>query len=76
MKDKHVYEGWYVSDYISELEPSFNLIVSGQSWMNKKELFKDDLNNLKKWCIDNQPYYKKHIPEVFNYFKNKLNETK
>jgi hypothetical protein len=20
------------------------------------------------WCMDMQPYYKKHIPEVFNYF--------
>ena len=23
---------------------------------------------LKSWVKDNQPYYKKHIPEVFNYF--------
>jgi hypothetical protein len=27
---------------------------------------------LKTWLMDNQPYYKKHIPEVFNHFKSKL----
>jgi hypothetical protein len=25
-------------------------------------------NELMDWCMDMQPYYKKHIPEVFNYF--------
>ena len=28
---------------------------------------------LKSWCIDNQPYYKKYIPEVVNYFIKKYN---
>ena len=23
---------------------------------------------IKEWCKDNQPYYKKHVPEVVNYF--------
>jgi pyrroloquinoline quinone (PQQ) biosynthesis protein C len=26
---------------------------------------------LKQWVKDNQPYYKNHIPEVYNYFLNK-----
>jgi hypothetical protein len=70
MKDlkKHVWEGWLVEDFIDELEPSFNLIMSDQSWQKP---FKTD-QELKDWGKDNQPYYKKHIPEVFKYFKNKL----
>ena len=66
--NKHVWEGWLVSDFISELEPTFNMIMSGQSWQKPFKTFEE----LKKWCIDNQPYYKKHIPEVYNYFKKKL----
>jgi hypothetical protein len=66
--DKHIWEGWLVSDFIESLEPEFNMIMSNSSW---REPFKD-INELKTWCMDNQPYYKKHIPEVFNYFKNKL----
>jgi len=45
------------------------MIQSGQSWkkplQNKKEL--------KEWCMDNQPYYKKHIPEVVSFFAKKYN---
>jgi hypothetical protein len=66
--EKHIWEGWKVGDFIDELEPCFNQIVNGQSWIKP---FKSD-NDLKNWCKDNQPYYKKHIPEVFKYFKNKL----
>ena len=66
--ERNVYEGWRPIDFINELEPSFVMIMSGQSWHKP---FKT-LNELKKWCMENQPYYKKHIPEVFNYFKNKL----
>ena len=66
--EKHIWEGWRVIDFINDLEPTFNMIVSGQSWMKSFESDKE----LKEWCMDNQPYYKKHIPEVFNYFKNKM----
>ncbi len=66
---KHIWEGWTAQDFIDELEPSFNMIVDNQSWQKPFA----DKDELKKWCMDNQPYYKKHIPEVFNYFKSKLN---
>lgn len=65
---RHIWEGWTVQDFIDELDPIFDMIVSGKSWMPH---FTSD-KELKEWCMDNQPYYKKHIPEVFNYFKNKL----
>ena len=68
-KDKHIWEGWTVSDFIDELEPMFNQIIENQSWQKPFE----SKEELKRWCMDNQPYYKKHIPEVYNHFKNKIN---
>jgi len=68
MQNKHVWEGWTVQDFINELEPTFNTIMGNNSWHKP---FKDN-KELKQWCMDNQPYYKKHIPEVFNYFKAKI----
>lgn len=65
---RHIWEGWTVQDFINELEPSFNQIMSNQSWQKPFESDKE----LKEWCMSNQPYYKKYIPEVFKYFKNKL----
>ena len=69
MNNKHIWEGWTVQNFIDELEPIFNMIQNNQSYIKP---FKDK-KELKQWCIDNQPYYKKHIPEVYNYFLNKTN---
>jgi hypothetical protein len=66
--EKHIWEGWIVQDFIDELEPMFNMIMRNQSHVKP---FKSD-NELKDWCKDNQPNYKKHIPEVYGYFKAKL----
>jgi len=60
-KDKHVWEGWTVGDFIDALEITFKF----QSFKSK--------NDLKNWCKSEQPYYKKHIPEVYNYFLQKTN---
>jgi hypothetical protein len=68
--DKHIWEGWTVGDFINDLEPMFNQIQSNaSSWGNKAFKTKDDV---KKWCMDNQPYYKKYIPDVVNYFAAKI----
>lgn len=67
MNNKHIWEGWLVQDFIDELEPTFNTIMQGKSYIKR---FKKK-EELKKWCMENQPYYKKHIPEVFNYFLSK-----
>lgn len=67
--DKHVWEGWTVGDFIDELEPMADNVMSEQSW---DEPFKN-YNELKCWCIDNQPYYKEYIPEVVDYFAEKYN---
>ena len=67
--NKHIWEGWRVRDFIDELEPLFKMIQSGNNWQKKFE----NKEELKIWCMDNQPYYKKHIPEVVNYFYKQLN---
>jgi hypothetical protein len=68
MNNKHVWEGWTVQNFIDELEPTFNMIIKNQSHIKP---FKTS-EELKNWCKDNQPYYKKHIPDVFNHFKKLL----
>ena len=67
-RDKHIWEGWTVGAFIDDLEPSFNQIMNGSSWQ-KPFKTKDEL---KKWCMDNKPYYKKYIPDVVNYFYAKI----
>lgn len=67
MKDKHIWEGWTVQSFIDELEPSFNMIQQGGSWQKP---FKTK-EEIREWCKNNQSYYKKHIPDVVNYFTQK-----
>lgn len=57
--DRHIYEGWTVQDFIDELEVTFKY----RTFKTKQEV--------KEWCKSEQPYYKKHIPEVANYFIKK-----
>ena len=59
--NKHIYEGWTVGDFINDL----NIIFSYN--FNKFKTKQDVIN----WCKDEQPYYKKNIPEVSNYFIKK-----
>ncbi len=69
--NKHIWEGWTVGSFINDLEPSFDMIMRNQSHV-KPFKTKDEV---KKWCMDNQPYYKKHIPDVVNYFYEKTKQT-
>ena len=57
--NRNVYEGWTPQDFINELEITFPY---------QKFECKEDV---KVWCKSEQPYYKKHIPEVYNHFKKK-----
>jgi hypothetical protein len=56
-RDKHIWEGWTVGDFIDDIEPTFNRCAPFY-----------DKQRLKDWVSGMQPYYKKHIPEVYNYF--------
>lgn len=66
---KEVWEGWTVGAFISSLEVQLDMIMSGNSW---KRPFGSKAE-LKAWCKDEQPGYKKHIPDVVNYFAQKYN---
>tara|TARA_R110000803_G_scaffold13854_1_gene38810 strand:- start:141 stop:365 length:225 start_codon:yes stop_codon:yes gene_type:complete len=69
--NKHIWEGWTVGNFIEEINPTFDWIVKQygvKHWINN--------SGLKEWIKQEQPYYKKHIPEVYNYFLNKLNTNK
>ncbi len=65
---RHIWEGWTPQDFIDELEPTFNQIMNGFSWQKPFR----DREELKEWCMDQQPYYKKYIPEVVDYFFAKM----
>ena len=67
--NKHIWEGWTVQDFITELEPTLDMIQNGNSWQKPLKTKAE----LKSWCMNNQPYYKKYIPEVVNYFMKKYN---
>jgi hypothetical protein len=67
--DKEIYEGWTVRDFINELEPQLNLIQSGRSFIEPIKTKEE----LKKWCKENQPCYKKYVSDVVNYFAQKYN---
>ncbi len=68
-RDKHIWEGWTVGNFIDDIEPMFDTIQNGNDWgLNTKFKTKSELKN---WVKSNQPYYKKHIPEVYNYFLKK-----
>jgi len=62
--DRHIWEGWTVQSFIDDLQPIFNMVIRNQSHIKP---FKTK-EELKSWCKDHQPYYKKHIPEVYNHF--------
>ena len=70
--NRNVFEGWTPKCFIDNLEPTFDMIMAGKSHI------KPFTNNeqIRNFCVNQQPYYKKHIPEVNNYFKNKFNEYK
>ena len=67
--DRHIREGWTVGAFIRELAPQVEMIMSGQSW---REPFRNRQEQA-DWCRDNQPYYKKRIPEVNSYFARMYN---
>ena len=64
---RNVYEGWTPQDFIDELEVSVNMIMTNNSFIKPFKTKKE----LEDWCKDNQPYYKKKVPEVVYYFATK-----
>lgn len=67
--NKIIYEGWSIQDFIDSLSDLVQIAISGESHFKTIQTKKE----LKEFCKDHQPYYKKHIPEVVNHFANKYN---
>lgn len=67
--NKHIWEGWTVQDFINELDIEIGLIMNDLSFRSPFTTREE----VKNYCIDNQPYYKKYIKEVVDYFCNKFN---
>jgi hypothetical protein len=61
---REVWEGWTVEDFIRDLNISLEIIMSGKGWQAKFQTKAE----LALWLKDNQPYYKKDIPEVIEHF--------
>jgi len=57
--NSEIWEGWTIQNFIDELD----LVFGYKKFNSKLEVF--------NWCKDEQPYYKKNIPEVSNYFIKK-----
>ena len=66
---KHIWEGWRVQDFIDSLAPEVERIMPGRS---RRKPFATR-QELAAWCKDNQPYYKKRIQGVNNYFARLYN---
>lgn len=68
-REQHVWEGWTVGSFIDELEWQVDMIMRGEA-ITKPFKTKAELA---AWCKHNQPYYKKKIAGVNNYFSEKYN---
>ena len=70
--EKHIWEGWKVIDFINQIEPTLEIILSNHrdSFYCDKKPFKsrDEFNSSVKM---EQPYYSKYIPGVVSYFARK-----
>lgn len=64
---REVWEGWTVQDFIDELSDQIGMIMCGESWHEPFQTKEE----LARFIKENQPYYKKDIPEVNSYFAEK-----
>lgn len=67
--NKHIWEGWTVQSFIDDLDQMVDYAVTGYSHFKTIKTKAE----LKDFCIDHQPYYKRYIPEVVNHFAQKYN---
>ena len=67
--DRYVWEDGLSERSSGKLAPQVEMIMSGQSWRGTFQ----EQTELADWCRDNQPYYKKRIPEVNSYFARMYN---
>lgn len=66
-RNREVWEGWTVQDFIDEVEPLVNMVMSGKAHRPPFKTGKE----MQDYVRECQPYYKKPIPEVMKYFENR-----
>lgn len=66
---KHICEGWTVRDFINYIEYSVNITIN--DYKSRGIVITKDI--ISRITSDQQPYYKRVIPDVVNYFCNKYN---
>ena len=64
---REVWEGWTVQDFIDKLSDTIEMIMSNKSYIKPFKTKAD----MAKFIRENQPYYKKSIREVNDYFAKK-----
>lgn len=67
--DKEIWEGWRVKDFIERLEPLVDMIMYGEA-IQKPFRTKEEMA---AFVTNHQPFYKKRIPGVIEYFAEKYN---
>ncbi len=68
--NREVWEGWTPQKFIDELKVEMEMIMTGASWRKPFRTRKQ----MTDYIRENQPYYKKEIPEVNEYFVNLYSE--
>ena len=68
---REVWEGWTVQDFIDNLSDTIEMIMSNKSYIKPFKTKAD----MVKFIRENQPYYKKSIREVNDYFAKKYSLT-
>lgn len=64
---RNVWEGWTPQDFIDSLLMEISMIMDGKSW---RKPFKTK-QELTDYISEHQPYYKKPIKEVNEYFASR-----
>lgn len=65
--NKEIWEGWTVGRFIEYLEWEADLIMRGRHRIRPFA----NRGKMEAWCRDNQPYIKREIKEVNEYFASK-----
>ena len=68
---REVWEGWTVQDFIDNLSDTIEMIMTNKSYIKPFKTKAD----MAKFIRENQPYYKKSIREVNDYFAKKYSLT-
>lgn len=66
---KYIWEGWTVRDFINDIEYSVDITIN--DYKSRGIVITKDI--ISRITSDQQPYYKRVIPDVVNYFCNKYN---